>query len=344
MQATLPVLGIDTSKATLDVYLPAAKQRGHQRIANTTAGYEQLHQWLKQQGIEQVHACLEATGCYSHGISQYLYEQGHQVSVVNPARVSAFRESEGIRSKTDKQDARLLALFCTQKHPALWKPVPTELQELQSLMGRLDDLKGMQRQEQNRLENSRLDAYSRQQITGHLAWLAQQMKQFEAHLQTVVTHQKEIQQICQRLDSVPGMAMKTAMRVLSVLVDVTRFDSASQVAAYLGVIPAEKTSGTSVRGRAKLDKMGHAQGRKWLSMCALVVLRTDPDFRQWGEELRARGKCWKVIHVAVMRKLAHIIFGVLKSDQPYDPKKAFPSHYATQKPVAEQTSSGDLAA
>src|SRR5204862_526540 len=142
MKTVLPVLGIETSKATLDVYLPVAKKRGDKRVAHTAQGYAQVQLWLKQQGIEQVHACLEATGCYSDGISQFLFEQGHQVSVVNPARVSAFRVSEGIRCKTDKQDARLLAQFCAQKHPALWKPIPAQRQELQSLMGRLDDLKG----------------------------------------------------------------------------------------------------------------------------------------------------------------------------------------------------------
>ena len=341
MSSTIPVLGIDVAKATLDVSLPLAKKRGDKRIANTLQGYEQLQTWLQQQGIEQVHACLEATGCYSDGIRQFLYEQGHHVSVINPARVSAFRLSEGIRSKTDKQDAHLLAAFGAQKCPALWKPVPVESQEWQQLMGRLDDLKDMQRQEANRLENTRLDAFSRKQIQDHLSWLAEQIKQLDIHAQQLICTHEALAKHCEALDSVPGIAMKTAMRLLSGVVQTHRFASASQFAAYLGVVPAEKESGTSVRKPAQMDKLGHAKGRKWLYMCALVVLRTDPDFRQWGEELRARGKCWKVIHIAVMRKLAHVIFGVLKSGSSYDPAKAFPGHYPHADTVL--TRAGDQA-
>src|SRR6202011_2931531 len=135
-------------------------------------------------------------------------------------RVSAFRISEGVRSKTDKQDARLLAQFCAQKRPALWEPVADERRELQQLMGRLDDLKGMQRQESNRLENTRLDAFSRQQIQAHLIWLREQIKQLEAHGQKLVATHQDLTEASTLLDSVPGIAMKTAMRLLSVIVDV----------------------------------------------------------------------------------------------------------------------------
>lgn len=256
--------------------------------------------------------------------------------MINPARVSAFRKSEGIRTKTDKQDAYLLARYVEQKRPKLWTPICGELQQLQVLMGRLDDLTMMRQQEKNRLENSRLDAGIRQEIQEHIAWLEQRIGQLETRATQLTQQQPEIHAACEQLDSVPGIAQKTAMRLISVIPEISRFESASQLAAYLGVVPAEKTSGSSVRGHASINKMGHAPARKWLYMCALVVLRTNVDFRRWGEELRARGKCWKVIHVAVMRKLVHLVFGVLKSQQLYDPCKAFPSHYHPDASLQEQ--------
>ena len=117
--------------------------------------------------------------------------------------------------------------------------------------------------------------------------------------------------------------------MVSVLVEITRFEGASQLVAYAGVASAEVSSGTSVHGSGAIHKNGHIWLRKWLSMPALRVMTADPDFAQWVAELRGRGKPSMVIVVAVMRKLLHIIYGVLASGQPYDARKAFPTHYAT---------------
>ncbi|GHO79466.1 hypothetical protein KSD_72370 [Ktedonobacter sp. SOSP1-85] len=157
-----------------------------------------------------MHACLDATGCSSDGISQFLYEHAHHVSVINPARVSAFRKSEGIRTKTDKQGAYLLARSVEQKRPELWTPLCSELQQIQVLMARLDDLTMMRQQEKNRLENSRLDAGIRQEIQEHIAWLEQRIGQLEARANQLVQQQPEIHAACEQLDSVPGIAQKTA--------------------------------------------------------------------------------------------------------------------------------------
>jgi len=135
-----------------------------------------------------------------------------------------------------------------------------------------------------------------------------------------------LQQACDRLDSIPGIACLTAMRLYSVYFDQHRFRGAPQLVAYAGLCPAQRLSGTSVHGKPSIAMAGNAQVRQWLYMSALSVLRYDPDFAQWAGELKARGKCGRVIVVAIMRKLLHVVHGVLTSDEDYDPRKAFPTH------------------
>ena len=136
MTTPLPALGIDMAKSTFDVHLLADTAASSHHFVNTPQGFAALAQWLKQRGIERVHACMEATGTYGDALALFLYQAGHTMSVVNPARVVAFRLSEGGRTKTDKQDAKLIAHFCAQKRPVAWLPTPKELEQLQVLLMR----------------------------------------------------------------------------------------------------------------------------------------------------------------------------------------------------------------
>jgi transposase len=332
----LPAVGVDVSKPTVDVRPYAERKAAHKRFANTAEGFLQLQAWLERQGIKRAHICLEATGTYSDAVALFLYEQGHQVSLINPARLAAFRKSEGISTKTDKGDALLLAQYCQQKRPALWHPTSVEVQTLQVLLLRMEQLEHMRQEERNRLENSRLDAQTRQEIQEHIALLEQKLEQTRQRAVAHTQSQEPMSEATTIMDSVPGIAMLSAMRVLSVLISWERFASASQVVRFAGLDAQEKTSGTSVHGQTHISKQGNALLRKWLYMCALTLLRCDKHFQRWADELRARGKPGQVIAVAVMRKLLHILYGVWKSGQAYDPRKAFPSHFPAAPGVGRQ--------
>jgi transposase len=152
---TLPSLGIDISKLKFDLCL--SRQGGkfrHKLFSNSPSGLSQLSAWLAKQKVEQVHACLEATGTYGEALATYLHEVGHLVSVVNPAVIKAYSQSRLSRTKTDKADATLIAQFCSERRPPQWQPLPTEIRELQALVRRLDSLVGMRQMEANRLDVS----------------------------------------------------------------------------------------------------------------------------------------------------------------------------------------------
>lgn len=329
MSTCLRAAGADISKKRVDMELSEEQKKHGPRlkVPNTQQGFEAFEAWNRQRGDERLHVCLEATGTYSDAFALFLFEHGHQVSVLNPARVAAFRKSEGICTKTDAHDAMLLARFCSQKRPVLWRPTPQDIQHLQLLMGRLDDLEHMRQQERNRLENLRLDAVIRQQIQQVISLLHEQIQAIKERAHLLLKAHEELDELCSHVDSIPGIAELTATRLLSVYSDTERFCSAGKLVSYAGLCSAEASSGTSVHGCGSIAMAGNAQVRHWLYMCALTAMRWDADFVQWTDQLRARGKCNKVIIVAVMRKLLHLVHGVMKSGSDYDARKAFPSHY-----------------
>ena len=146
------VLGIDVSKRKFDVALRRGDGTGRSRaFANSEAGFEQLAGWLERLGVGRVHACLESTGTYGLALAEFLVGQGHVVSVVNPACVKAFADSELSRAKTDRVDAKLIARFCAAMRPARWQPPAPEVRQLQGLVRRLESVQQMLQQERTRL-------------------------------------------------------------------------------------------------------------------------------------------------------------------------------------------------
>ena len=336
MNKTLPVVGLDVSKATLDLRLHLGEKTHKHHVSNSGEGNEQIQAWLLHHGVKQAHVCLEATGTYSDAVALFLYQHGHQVSVLNPAWVAAFRKSEGKQSKTDAQDAALLARYCEQRRPALWEPTSQEVLELQGLVQRLDDLDQLCQQECNRLENSRWSQPVREQIEANIEQLNEQIKQVKQWMKQAVEKADELKAVIEHLESIVGVAQLSATRFVCVIGDIARFESVEQLVAFAGVDPCDKQSGTSVHGRSTISKQGSAQLRKWLYQCALVMKRWDPDVKQWAQELRKKGKAKKQVIVAVMRKLLHIIYGIWKSGQDYEPRLAFPSHYVGSSGAAAQ--------
>ena len=113
----LSTLGIDISKDSFHVELLINNKLRHRRFANRKEGFAELAAWLGKHKVTMLHACLEATGPYSEALALYLHEQGHPVSVVNPAQIKAFGQSELLRNKDDRPDAGLIRRFCEKQRP-----------------------------------------------------------------------------------------------------------------------------------------------------------------------------------------------------------------------------------
>lgn len=287
----LPILGIDIAKLKFNVCLiNMGGKLKHKVFANTADGFQQLAGWLTKQGAPRVHACMEATGAYGEALALHLSAAGHTVSVVNPAAVKAFAGSRLARTKTDKVDAALIARFCGAQQPLAWMPPASEVRQLQALVRRLEALQEMRTMESNRLAAIITVDVVKSSIAEHLAYLEQQIKQTEALIRTHINNHPQLKQHSELLDSIPGIGATTAALLLAEIVDITQYQSARQVAAYAGLVPRERRSGSSVRGRTRLSKIGNARLRKALYFPAITALRCSEFFKRWADGLRARGE------------------------------------------------------
>jgi len=317
MTKEVAFLGIDVSKKKLDCALRRETKYLTKSVENSPAGFKVLRQWLEKHGVERAHVCMEATGVYWEEVAQDLADAGHLVSVINPALAKAHAQSCGIRTKTDAVDARVLASFCHDKQPPAWQPPPANIRALRALVQRHQALVAMQTQEKNRLESAREDV--RASIQTHLTWLAEELGRVEKAINKTIDDDPDLRGKRELLDSIPGFGERSISTWLAFCADPGRFNNARQLTAFAGLNPQLHESGTSVRGKPRLSKIGHAFLRRALYMPAMVTLYKTEWGTRFRERLAAAGKPPKLIIGAMMRKLVHVAFGVLKSGKPFDP-------------------------
>lgn len=317
---TKTTLGIDISKQKFDVALLRENKLKHKKFSNNLKGYNALLAWLQQQPVSNVPVCMEATGIYGEALAEFLYDAGLAVSVVNPARVKGFAQSEQLRTKTDKVDAGVIARFCAALEPNLWQPQPREIRQLRNLVRRLESLNGMHQQESNRLEGA--EGFIAEQLQGHIDYLNTEIKKVKKLIQQHIDNHPDLKHRKALLESIPGIGEATINVILSEFGTITQFKNAKALAAFIGVAPKLRQSGTTLRGRGTMSKMGRSALRKAFFMPALVALRHNPVLIELKERLTQAGKSKMTIVGAAMRKLVHIIYGVLKNGVPFDAKFA----------------------
>jgi len=311
-------LGIDVAKAKLDCALRLANGKYKNKVIdNNLPGFKHLSEWLVKQQVTTLQVCMEATGVYWEAVAEYLADQGVLVSVVNPAQIKAFGKSHGVRSKTDKIDAQSIALFCAEHHPKAWQaPTPGE-RALRAMVLRLESLQVMRTQESNRLLVAR-DAV-KPGITSHIEWLDKEIKALAKKISEHLDSDPDLKDKQALLDSIPGLGERTIATYLAFYANPADFGNARRAAAFAGLEPRHHESGSSVKHPPRMSKIGHAFLRKAFYMPAMVTLYKTAWGKRFRERLAAAGKPPKLIIGAMMRKLIHVAFGVLKSGKMFDP-------------------------
>jgi len=313
-------VGIDVSKDTLDLCMLYDGIKGRirtKKIKNDGTAAANIFRWLRLQhcGPGDVHLIMEATGVYHERLAFSLHEAGGYVSLANPHRSRDFARGMGILTKTDKVDAYMLACYALLKKPQRWLPPSDEVRYLSALIRRRDALLSDAVREENRLEKYQSTHTPPDVISSCLRMvriLREEVKATEQLIKTHIKAHESLQQDYDLLTSIPAVGPQLGMNMLIVLRS-HDFESASQVAAFMGVAPIEKRSGTSVRGKARMSKIGPPQLRAKLYMAALCARRCNKRMRSFYEELLLRGKPRMVAIGAVMRKLIHWCYGVLNS-------------------------------
>jgi transposase len=317
-------VGVDVSKRKLDLCLlvnPNPKKYKSKAIENSLSGVENMINWLINQSINivDVHVIMEATGIYHERVAIALHEAGISVSIVNPAQVKSFARANGVLTKTDGVDSRLLADYGALMCPSIWQAPSAEARILKGLLARRESVKNDLQREENRMEQAKIAQESdfiQLSIRKSIRFLKEELKNIEAEVSAHIDQHPTLKQERELLESIPAIGAQTSAQMLSITHN-NQFHSAEQLAAYLGLTPIEKQSGSSVRGRARLSKTGSPKMRAVLYMAAITAIKYNYHVKSLYERLLAKGKTKMSALGAAMRKLVHLCFGVLKTRQKY---------------------------
>lgn len=321
-------LGMDVAKAKLDccLLLDASGKRKTKVVNNTKSGIADLLVWAAKQNVstEALHVVMEGTGVYHEQAALALADAGVTVSIVNPAQVKNFGRGLAVRTKTDGVDSFVLARYGALLKPAAWVPPAPEARMLQALLSRREAIAQDLQRERNRQEKA--DATNtperiRQSLADSIEFLIKQLAQLQQDIDQHIDKHPGLRDDMALLQSIPAVGPQVGGNLLSVMHS-HDFDSAEQLAAYLGLVPVERQSGSSVLGRSRLSKAGPARIRAVLYMAAVVATRYNPHVKAVYDRLLARGKSKMSALGAAMRKLVHLCFGVIKTRKPYQPDYA----------------------
>ena len=313
-------IGVDIAKKKFDVASLIDGKYKHKTFTNDKLGFIAFIAWFFPLcGDVKPLICMEATGAYSLPLADFLTQQGHSVSLVNPAKIHAFGKSELSRAKTDKADAKLIARYALTMQPPLWIPAPINIRELQALVRRVEHLLEMIQMERNRQDTAEDNVVA--SINTVLATLEAELQATRKAIRDHINNDPDLKQRGTLLDSIPGIGEVSIAYLLIALSTHYNFNNAKQVVAFAGLASAPRESG-QWRGNTHIAKNGDSALRKALYMPALVAWQHNPLIRVFCERLKANGKNGKAVVCAAMRKLIHLAFGVLKSGKPFDPNYA----------------------
>lgn len=308
MSQPLCHLGVDVSKATLDLHHPGKSWQ----VPNSPRGFRQLITHLKKHPARVV---CEASGPYHLPLVLALQKAHLEVCVVNPRQVRDFAKSRGILAKTDTIDARVLTLYADSCPPRPTAALPPEQLLLAAWVDRRQQLLAQHTAESNRTEPC-LPSDVLSHLRAHLRFIERQIAQAEKKIQQLLANCPQLHQKVQCLQSVKGVGIQTAVAVVAAIPELGSLNR-GQVAALTGTAPLNRDSGT-LKGK-RTTWGGRSKVRTALFMAAFSASRHNPVLKPLYQRLRLKGKPHKVALTALMRRLAIHLNSLLKQTLPATP-------------------------
>lgn len=317
-------VGVDISKKFFDVcFVDAKGQLVQQRINQDPKEYRTLASQISKDAIW----VMEATSTYHLPLAVWLYDHGLKVVVENPLKIKRFSQMHLQRHKTDKADAKIVYEYGTtvvSKKITLWRPQSVKIAELQqcdSLSQRLNkELTAITNTHEALAQLDVVNSEVKRIVNNTINHLKKALKQLDKQMQQLI--KENYNESYNLLVSIPGIGSKTSVMLICQTANFTRFDSVKKFLSYIGMSPRTYESGTSVKGKGHITKVGNGRLRSLLYMCSWTAKRTNPQCVSVYENMRAKGKPEKVIKVAIAHKLLRQVFGVIKHQQPFMLNKA----------------------
>ena len=310
------VIGIDVSKETFDVAYELDGQWKHLVYANSTKGFKQFIKVL----CKESHCVMEASGPYYLPLASYLFNDGCKVSVVNPLIIKRFAQMQLSRAKTDKKDAQMIARYAQLEKPKGWVPDEEHIHHMRQLFTTIQafdkQIHMSQRQLESFLASGSICSILRATLSASIKGLKTKKERLENELQRIANQQYS--KTIQRLRTIPGIGPKTAVMLTVITNNFNKFEHSRQLTAYVGLSPRIYQSGTSVKGKGHICKMGSGQVRKLLYMCSWTAKFKNPACQKMYERLKAKGKNERVIKIAIANKLLKQAFAIVKNQNDFD--------------------------
>ena len=308
-------VGIDISKDSFDIF---SGDLGHKKYSNDKKGFKEFKKL-----IDRSHWCLmESTGSYHQQLAATLFNEAVRVSVINPMIIKRFIQMKLKRIKTDKSDAEMLSQYGREQELDLWEPLPIYVAVCKDIQSTLQ----LYFKQSTALKNNIHSLKSRgersgiliRSLTRQLKHLRKEIEKLEVELEKQV--KVEEQDLLSRLTTIPGIGKKTALLMIIATNGFRSFESQKQLVSFLGLAPCERTSGSSIRGKSRINKGGNSTTRNHLFLCSFTACQRNPQCKALYDRLVSKGKSKKLALIAVCNKLVRQAYGIAKSNLVYDPK------------------------
>jgi len=314
-------VGIDISKETFDVYFENDDKSNYVKLNQTADGYKILISLI---GRDRV-CVMESTGNYHIKLASYLFEEGIQVVVENPLKIKRYSQMRLQRTKTDKADSQIIFDYAetilSREEYHTWKPDSKHIGDLKQY----DTVRQQLLKQQTALSNTEeaLTGLSdlNKDVTKVLKDMVKAVEQAikildKGMLELVIKHHADTFKL---ITSIPGVGAKTATMMICLTDGFQKFqhNEVKQFISYIGMSPRTFNSGTSVKGRAHITKVGNGRIRSLLYMCSWTAKRCNQQCADLYKRLSEKGKPEMVIKVAIAHKIVRQIFGVIKNGQPF---------------------------
>ncbi len=305
--------GIDISKDVFDVM---DSNGNYFQFENDFKGFKKFIELLSSKS----HCVMEATGYYHYKLAYYLLENNIRVSVENPLSVKRFIQMRLSKIKTDKSDAKMICLYAQHVDLKLWKgQTKNQIECLQ--ITRLLSLYFKQTTAiKNKIHGEDVlgnpSSIVVRSLKRSLKFKQKEIKLIEKKLTEIV--KQDHQELLTRIESIPGLGRKTSIMLIVLTDGFERFTSASELCSYSGLTPIIRQSGSSVKGRPRISKMGNKKLRNLLFMCSFTACKNNKACKALYDRIVAKGKSKKLALIAVCNKLLKQAFAIAKSGLIYD--------------------------
>ena len=309
--------GIDISKQTFDCNITLEDGKVvSKKFSNDCKGFAKLKDLLPS----TAHVVMEASGPYYYRLAFFLYDHKINVSVVNPLVIRRFCQMRMIRTKTDKKDAIMIKEYGVTEKPALWSPDEPDITRLKQLNAAIELLDKQSTAMQNQLEALKempdCDKALLKRLQKITNYINKQKETLEDSMEQV-----SVEKYCEAykaLQTIPGVGPKTASMLIAISGNFKKFENHRQLLAYVGLNPRVFESGTSVKGKGHISKMGTARLRKLLYLCAWSAKRYNVYCKELYERLKAKAKPERVIKIAIANKLLRQAFAIGKNFRKFE--------------------------